>query len=1428
MAELASAWVTILPDTSKLATGIASAMRGQAIEMPVSVDGRQVETEGRTAGALLTKGLKYSAVAAGGAVAGVMGTAFAKGFKRLNSIDQATAKMKALKMSAEQVDSAMESANKAVKGTSFGLDEAAGAAAMASAAGVKLGTDMDRYLKIVADAAAVGGASMSEMGAIFGKVAGKGKLDGEVMAQLMDRQIGILPALADKYKVTTAEASKMVSDGKVSFQDFQEVMEGMVGGGAAKMGQTFSGAMANMNAALGRFGAKLLEPVFSRAPAVFDALTKGIDVVTKAAGPLISGVLDNIKNSLSGLDFNLDLSSILSGITESLSGVWEAVRGPLESMKNTVMEDIVPTFARIGGIAMNVGRIVFDAFQTVQPVLVFVGGLVGGALVTGFNLLGNAIGGVSRVIQAVTGFFADHTVILKTVAAIILTGLIPYMTVLAVGYASVGAAAAASGARQVAAWATSGAGAVKTAATSVAASYRIVGGWVAAGAAAVKNAALQAAAWLRASLGAGLAAARTIAYSVAMGVVRGATVAWTAAQWLLNAALNANPISLIILGLVALGAALAVAWAKSETFRNIVKAAWEGIKTAAGAVVNWFTQTVWPALQTAFKVIGDVVMWLWNNVFVPAFNGIKTVISMWWAGVQVYWNLLKLAFQTIATVVTWLWNTIFVPAFNGIKAVISAAWSVISFVIDAIKAGFNVVGTIAMWLWNNVMVPAWTGIKMAVGVAKEFIGAAIEGIKGFFQSVADKAGQIKDWIVDKWNALVDFFKGLPGKIASTAERIFSPFRDAAKAVFNAIARFWNNTVGRLSFKAPSWVPGIGGKGFDMPKIPEMATGGLVRGPGTGTSDSIIAALSNGESVNTAKSTSKYWPLFQMLNAGVSLIEALRRLGIPGFADGGLVSAAKLIDFAKGVEGKPYQWGGVNWGDCSGAVSAIANFATGRDPFGSRFATGSEKEELAKRGFKPGLGPKGSLNIGWFNGGPYGGHTAATLPDGTNFEMGGARGNGQFGGQAAGADDSQFTDHAHLPPDHFIGLDGGSPTFGGGTSGSGSGGFSSGGSGGGIGGSSGGSTSAFSSAAAAKRGGVTPVWVENCPSGGIGGGGGQYNEVASSVADVGKAVKESAGTQKATGKDAYADAIVAEGKRRGISEKGILTALMVAQTESGMKMYANEADPESMKMHHDAVGSDHDSVGLFQQRNNGAWGTTADRMDPAKSAGMFYEELAKFDYNAMDEAQAAQKVQRSGFADGSNYAKSRGEAEKMLSASMSRLNKQTEQHTEATEGAVDATTDLTAAVADNTQATQQQQPDAAGGGEKLDMGDLLGDAIMETFGFDGSLFANPFEWDGVKGIFKLFGLGEPNNPIAALNAMGNSPLFVPGPNELPQYPGPAGGDIPTDAFQPGGGNTTVDNSINLNGNVGMDPQEVQTSIAKKQNERSRTYQMAGAR
>jgi len=80
-----------------------------------------------------------------------------------------------------------------------------------------------------------------------------------------------------------------------------------------------------------------------------------------------------------------------------------------------------------------------------------------------------------------------------------------------------------------------------------------------------------------------------------------AVKAWSVAQAALDVVLTANPIGAIIIGLVALGAALVVAWKKSETFRDIVKGTWDAVKTAGSTLVQFVTVTIPAAFQTALN-----------------------------------------------------------------------------------------------------------------------------------------------------------------------------------------------------------------------------------------------------------------------------------------------------------------------------------------------------------------------------------------------------------------------------------------------------------------------------------------------------------------------------------------------------------------------------------------------------------------------------------------------------------------------------------------------------------------------------------------------------------------------------------------------------------------------------------------------------------
>lgn len=118
--------------------------------------------------------------------------------------------------------------------------------------------------------------------------------------------------------------------------------------------------------------------------------------------------------------------------------------------------------------------------------------------------------------------------------------------------------------------------------------------------------------------------------------------------------------------------------------------------------------------------------------------------------------------------------------------------------------------------------------------------------------------------------------------------------------------------------------------------------------------------------------------------------------------------AALLSLITQVSGTPYIPGGDTPAgtDCSGLASWVANVASGRPAFGSRFNTGNIESALLSRGFHYGSAP-GSVVIGWNSG-----HAAVTLPDGTPVSSGESGAGVQVGG--GGAYQSQFSRHMYLP------------------------------------------------------------------------------------------------------------------------------------------------------------------------------------------------------------------------------------------------------------------------------------------------------------------------------------------------------------------------------------------------------------------------------
>jgi hypothetical protein len=134
---------------------------------------------------------------------------------------------------------------------------------------------------------------------------------------------------------------------------------------------------------------------------------------------------------------------------------------------------------------------------------------------------------------------------------------------------------------------------------------------------------------------------------------------WTAAQWLLNIAMLANPIILIvtlILGLIA-----AIAWIATETtfFQDLWDACWGGIKAAAKAVVDWWTGTFVPALQSGLNAIKSGITsakdWIVSkfNAVIDFFKSVPDKISSATSGM---WNGIKDAFKSAINWLIGKWN----------------------------------------------------------------------------------------------------------------------------------------------------------------------------------------------------------------------------------------------------------------------------------------------------------------------------------------------------------------------------------------------------------------------------------------------------------------------------------------------------------------------------------------------------------------------------------------------------------------------------------------------------------------------------------------------------------------------------------------------------------------------------------------------------
>lgn len=279
--------------------------------------------------------------------------------------------------------------------------------------------------------------------------------------------------------------------------------------------------------------------------------------------------------------------------------------------------------------------------------------------------------------------------------------------------------------------------------------------------------------WGPFAIGIGVAAAAFGAYNIAVAAYNGIMAAMAVANgvaeatfWGLTAAEWAAlwPIYAIVAGIAVLVGGLILAYNNIGWFRDLVNTAFTGIQIVAGIVwqaildavsafVTWWQTYAQPVIDQGIQAIQAGMMWLWQNVMIPAWQGIQTAIQWAWENIiqPIFTAINDVVTHLLAPVFVWLWQTIITPVWQGIVNVVTWAWTTIlqpmfqgiwAFITDILAPVFT-------WLWQNIIVPAWQGISAVIGfVWNNVVKPIFDAIVWVLQNIV---GPVFTWL---WNEIV--------------------------------------------------------------------------------------------------------------------------------------------------------------------------------------------------------------------------------------------------------------------------------------------------------------------------------------------------------------------------------------------------------------------------------------------------------------------------------------------------------------------------------------------------------------------------------------------------------------------------------------------------------------------------------------------------
>lgn len=330
-----------------------------------------------------------------GAVVSAIGTLAVKGgIERLLGLENADRRLRSLGVSATDTGRLMKFLNDTLIGTAFSLDEGAQAITGFVASGLSI-NEVEKRFRLMADTAAFAQVPLQDISVVFDQIQNKGKAYTGELQMLAQRGVPVFQILAAGARKSIPQITEMLGEGAISSQEFfdlyakgaQRFGENNVSliGSAKNMGETTSGAWANMRTAMSRTAAELLSGIFPSIRAGLLELTAWFNEFGERVGPAFDMLWRAVRANAG------DMGAALRGIGDVVIDV--------------VVNDVIPAIRAMLPVMVQATQLVADlgrAFTLLpQPIRTGIVALVA----FGVPLLG-VVGGLiklSRVLAPVTG-----------------------------------------------------------------------------------------------------------------------------------------------------------------------------------------------------------------------------------------------------------------------------------------------------------------------------------------------------------------------------------------------------------------------------------------------------------------------------------------------------------------------------------------------------------------------------------------------------------------------------------------------------------------------------------------------------------------------------------------------------------------------------------------------------------------------------------------------------------------------------------------------------------------------------------------------------------------------------------------------------------------------------------------------------------------